>query len=193
MSISGNKQIWRSGNMLYPVPAVMVTSGIYPEKINVFTAAWAGTVCSDPAMTYVSIRPSRYSYELIKETGEFVINLTTRDLARACDTVGVISGRDKDKFTLCHLTPEKAEKVSAPLLLESPVNIECKVTQILPLGSHDMFLGEVLCVHVSESLLDKNGRLALEKADLITYSHGDYMTLGEKIGSFGYSVKKKSR
>lgn len=191
-----SKQTWRGGNMLYPVPPVLVTvgtfeEGIDPSSYNILTAAWTGTVCSDPAMTYVSIRPSRHSHAMIRETGEFVINLPTRKLAKAVDFVGVRSGKDMDKFAACSLTPEKAQFVKAPLLLESPVNLECQVTQVLPLGSHDMFLARIAAVHVDESLLNKKGSLDLKKADLITYSHGEYFTLGEAIGTFGWSVRKK--
>ncbi len=195
-SAENNKQIWRSGNMLYPLPAVMVSCGVYDggedtSRSNVFTAAWCGTVCSAPAMVYVSVRPSRYSHDIIRDSGEFVINLTTERLCAAADQAGVISGRDVDKFARLNLTPEKAQQVQCPLIKESPVNIECRVTQMIPLGSHDMFLAKVLCVHVDESLLDDKGRLALEKAKLITYSHGTYQSLGKALGTFGFSVRKR--
>lgn len=192
------KATWRPGNMLYPVPAVMVSCGHYENPgdeaaCNILTVAWTGTICSDPAMVYVSIRPSRHSYSMIKETGEFVINLTTSALARAMDYCGVRSGRDHSKFTEMNLTAQPAETIKAPLIAESPVNIECKVTQILPLGTHDMFLAEVKAVRVNEDLLDEAGKLQLEKAGLITYSHGTYHELGKALGTFGYSVKKKAK
>ena len=191
------KEIWKPGNMLYPVPAVMVSCGRYQQpgdeaNCNIITVAWTGTVCSDPAMTYVSVRPSRHSYDIIRETGEFVINLTTKQLTKAMDFCGVRSGRDLNKFEQMHLTPQAAETVQAPLIAESPVNLECKVTQIVPLGSHDMFLAEVKAVRVAENLLDETGRLNLNRAGLIAYSHGTYYELGKSIGKFGYSVQKKS-
>ncbi len=190
-----SKQIWRAGNMLYPVPAALVSVGRYEKagdekNCNMLTVAWTGTVCSSPAMTYISVRPERYSYPILKETGEFVINLTTVSLARVTDMLGVKTGAKTDKFQLSGLTAGKASVIHAPLIQESPVNIECQVTQVIPLGSHDMFLAEVKAVHVDESLLDEKGRLQLEKADLIAYSHGQYFALGKELGSFGYSVKK---
>ena len=190
------KAIWRPGNMLYPVPSVMVSCGTYEKpgdetNCNVLTVAWTGTICSDPAMVYISVRPSRHSHAIIKETGEFVINLTSAKLARAMDYCGVRSGRDHNKFKEMKLTPQNAETIKAPLIAESPVNIECKVTQILPLGSHDMFLAQVTAVRVNEDLLDETGRLMLEKAGLIAYSHGTYYELGKALGKFGYSVQKK--
>ena len=177
--------------MLYPLPAVMLSCGRPGEKPNIITVAWAGTICSDPAMVSVSIRPERYSYDIIKETKEFVINLTTKDLVYATDYCGVKSGRDVDKFKDMNLTAMSATKVSCPLIEESPVNIECKVKEIVKLGSHDMFVAEVLGVTVDEKLLDDKGKFDLRAADLISYSHGEYFTLGEKIGKFGYSVVKK--
>lgn len=186
-----SKQIWKSGNMLYPVPAVMVSCQRPGEKPNMVTIAWAGTVCSDPAMVSISIRPERHSYDIIKETGEFVINLTTKELTYATDYCGVKSGRDVDKFVQMHLTPTVSQTVKAPGIAESPVNIECKVKDIIKLGSHDMFLAEVTAVVVDESLLDETGKFHLNDAGLVAYSHGEYFELGEKIGKFGYSVKKK--
>ena len=190
------KAIWRPGNMLYPVPSVMVSCGTYEEpgdekNCNILTVAWTGTICSDPAMVYISVRPSRHSHSIIKETGEFVINLTTAPLTRAMDFCGVRSGRDHNKFTELKLTPQKAASIKSPLIAESPVNIECKVTQILPLGSHDMFLAEVTAVRVSEEFIDDTGRLMLEKSNLVSYSHGIYYELGKALGKFGYSVQKK--
>lgn len=185
------KEIWKSGNMLYPIPAVLVTAADGEGRDNVFTVAWTGTVCSDPAMVYVSVRPSRYSYDMIKETGEFVINLTTKDLAYAADYCGVKSGRDVDKFRAVKLTRENGKYVQAPLIKESPVNIECKVVDIIPCGTHDMFLAKVLCVHADKKYMDKSGKFDLEKANPIVYSHGQYYVTGEKLGKFGYSVSKK--
>ena len=208
------KQTWRAGNMLYPVPAVMVSCARKGEKPNIITVAWAGTVCSDPAMVSISVRKERYSHDIIKETGEysrfyqmaineteriiyetgeFVINLTTRKLARATDYCGVKSGRDVDKFADMHLTAAPSVKIEAPAIAESPVNIECKVKQVLELGSHDMFIAEVMAVNVDESLLDEKGTLHLSDADLIAYSHGRYYGLGDFIGKFGYSVQKPSK
>jgi flavin reductase (DIM6/NTAB) family NADH-FMN oxidoreductase RutF len=187
------KQYWNAGNMLYPIPAVMISCGKIDEKPNIITVAWAGTVCSSPAMVSISIRPERYSHDIIKETGEFVINLTTRKLLRACDYCGVKSGRDVDKFKEMKLTPLKSQKIDAPGIEESPVNIECKVTEIKPLGSHDMFIAEVVGVSIDEEYLDEKGKFHLNDTGLVTYSHGEYFTLGEKVGSFGYSVRKKDK
>ena len=184
------KDIWKPGTVIYPVPAVMVSCGTMEEK-NIITVAWTGTVNSDPAMTYVSIRPSRHSYNIIKERGEFVINLMTEKLAYACDYCGVKSGRDIDKFAEMKLTAKKGEKVDAPIIYESPVNIECKVKQIIPLGTHDMFLAEVVSVQVSDEYLDETGKFHFDKAKPICYSHGAYYGLGKKLGTFGYSVRKK--
>jgi len=161
------------------------------ENKNIITVAWTGTINSDPAMTYVSIRPSRHSYNIIREKGEFVINLVTEKLAYACDFCGVRSGRDMDKFEVMNLTAKKGEKVDAPIIYESPVNIECKVKQIIPLGTHDMFLAEVVSVQVSDEFLDETGKFHFDKAKPICYSHGAYYGLGKKLGTFGYSVKKK--
>ncbi len=186
------KQVWKPGNMLYPVPAVMVSCGRRGEKSNIVTVAWTGTVCSDPVMVSISLRPERYSYDIIKETGEFVINLTTRELARATDWCGVKSGREVDKFREMKLTEGKAMHLEcAPIIVESPVNLECRVTEILELGSHHMFLAEVAGVQVSEEYMDESGKFELNSTDLVAYSHGEYFVLGEKIGKFGYSVKKK--
>ena len=187
------KQYWNAGNMLYPIPAVMISCGRKDEKPNIITVAWAGTICSNPAMVSISIRPERYSYDIIKETGEFVINLTTRKLLRACDYCGVKSGRNVDKFKEMKLTPYESRNIFAPGIEESPVNIECKVTEVRPLGSHDMFIAEVVGVSIDDSFLDKDGKFHLNDTGLITYSHGEYFTLGEKVGSFGYSVRKKDK
>lgn len=186
-----SRQSWKPGNMLYPLPAVLVSTADKQGNRNVFTVAWTGTVCSDPAMLSISVRPERYSYHMIKETGEFVVNLTTKDLVFATDFCGVKSGRDIDKFKKMHLTPLEADQVSVPLIKESPVNIECRVTQTIPLGTHEMFLAKVLAVHADEAYMDQTGRFSLARANPIVYSHGEYFALGEKIGSFGYSVRKK--
>lgn len=188
-----SKQSWKPGNMLYPVPAVLVTCSDKEGNDNVLTVAWAGTVCSDPVMLSISVRKERYSHHMIKESGEFVVNLTTKELAGATDYCGVRSGRDQDKFTAMHLTKGKGEKVGAPIIMESPVNIECKVKQVLELGSHDMFLAEVVNVQVSEEYMDEKGSFHLNDADLLAYSHGEYYSLGEKLGNFGYSVRKSVR
>ena len=191
MENKNGKELWKPGNMLYPIPAVMVSCQRKGEKPNIITVAWAGNVCSSPAMLSISVRKERYSYDILKETGEFVVNLTNRKLAAATDWCGVRSGKDYDKFKEMHLTPQESRFVSAPGIAESPVNIECKVKNILELGSHDMFVAEVLGVTVDEKLLDNKGKFDLRAADLISYSHGEYFTLGEKIGKFGYSVTKK--
>ena len=178
--------------MLYPLPAVMVSCGREGEKPNIITVAWAGTICSDPAMVSISVRPNRYSYDIIRETGEFVINLTTKKLVKATDYCGVRSGRDVDKFAEMHLTPGKAEHPKyAPTIEESPVNIECSVTEVKELGTHHMFLAEVLGVTVDEAYMNENGRFELNSTGLVAYSHGTYFALGEELGTFGYSVRKK--
>lgn len=188
-----SKQFWKPSNMLYPLPAVMVSCARGGEKPNILTLAWVGTICSDPVMVSISVRPERYSYNIIKETKEFVINLTTEELARATDYCGVRSGKDVDKYKEMKLTPQPSQKIKAPGIAESPVNIECKVKEIVPLGSHHMFIAEVVGVNVDEDLLDEKGRLDLRKAKLLTYSHGEYMSLGRKLGKFGYSVQKRKK
>lgn len=187
------KQSWKPGNMLYPLPAVLVSVADNKGGQNVFTVAWTGTICSDPPMVSISVRPERYSYHMIQETGEFVINLTTESLAFATDYCGVKSGRDVDKFREMNLTPIPAEKVKAPLIKESPVNIECRVTEVKKLGTHDLFLAEVAAVHADEAYMDENGRFSLTEARPLVYSHGTYFSLGRELGSFGYSVKKKNK
>lgn len=178
--------------MLYPIPAVMVSCQRGDERPNIITVAWAGNVCSTPAMLSISVRKQRYSYDIIKETGEFVVNLTSGKLTKACDWCGVRSGRDYDKFKEMNLTPQPSTKISAPGIAESPVNIECKVHSCIELGTHDLFIAEVLCVTVDDKFMDDKGRFDLGKADLVAYSHGEYFSLGEKLGKFGYSVAKKS-
>lgn len=185
------KQSWKPGNMLYPVPAVMVSCKRADERPNIITVAWAGTVCSDPAMISISVRPERYSHDIIADSGEFVVNLVTEKLAKICDWCGVRSGGDHDKFRENKLTEFKSEFMDTPAIAESPVNIYCKVVKTERLGSHDMFIGEVKGVTVDESYMDEKGRFALEACGLITYSHGEYYALGKKLGKFGYSVKKK--
>lgn len=181
---------FKPGTFLYPLPAVMVTSGDM-DNSNILTVAWTGIVSSDPATTYVSIRKERHSYNLIKQNMEFCINLTTEDLAYATDYVGVKSGRDIDKFKTLNLSKEKATIVKCPMIKESPVTIECKVIEIKEMGSHDMFLAEIVAVNVDEKYMDENNRFDMDKCNIIAYSHGQYYTLGKKLGKFGFSVKKK--
>lgn len=185
------KQTWKGSTLLNPEPPVLVSCGSM-EASNLITIGWTGTICTQPSMVSISVRPERYSYQLIKDSGEFVINLPTRKLVRAVDWCGVKSGRDYDKFAEMKLTPLPASTVSCPILAESPVNLECQVTQVIPLGSHDLFLAKVTAVDVDEALLDEKGKLCLERADLIVYSHGEYFSLGKQLGTFGYSVRKKA-
>ena len=186
------RQVWKGSTLLNPEPPVLVSCGS-PEKPNLITVGWCGTICTQPPMVSISVRPERYSHHLIRESGEFVINLPTERLTRAVDWCGVKSGRDNDKFAAMHLTALPAAKVGTVLLEQSPVNLECRVTQCIPLGSHDLFLAEVVAVDVDESLLDENGKLCLNRAKLIVYSHGEYLALGRRLGKFGYSVRKKPR
>ncbi len=179
--------------MLYPLPAVMVSVKRPDEKPNIITVAWTGTICSSPAMVSVSIRKERYSYDILKETGEFVINLATRELVHAMDYCGVRSGRDVDKYKEMNLTELPSKVVDVPGIQESPVNIECRVTEIKPLGTHDLFLAEVVNVTIEDRYMNKNGKFELNQAGLITYSHGEYFELGKKVGSFGYSVRKQKK
>lgn len=186
------KQTWKPGNMLYPLPAVMVSTADKAGNSNILTIAWTGTVCTNPPMAYISVRPERYSYHMIRESGEFVINLTTKKLARAADYCGVRSGKDVDKWKECHLTRGTATTLKyAPVIEESPVQIECRVKSIQELGSHHMFLAEVTAVQVDESYMDAKGKFDLNRTGLIAYSHGEYLDLGKKLGTFGYSVRKK--
>ena len=182
---------WKPGNMVYPLPAVMVSCADKEGNSNIITVAWTGTVCTNPPMAYISVRPERHSYKMIRETGEFVINLTTKDLAFATDFCGVRSGKDVDKFFEMKLTKESASVVSAPMIGESPVNIECRVTEVKELGSHHMFLADVVAVHVDDKYMNENQKFELGKARPLAYSHGEYYDLGELLGTFGYSVKKK--
>lgn len=188
-----SKQIWKPGTMLYPVPAVMVSCGDIDNEKNILTIAWTGTINSDPAMTYISVRPSRHSYNIIKNSGEFIINVTTEELAFATDFCGVRSGKDIDKFAQMNLTPEKASFVKCPAIKESPINIECKVKDIIPLGTHDMFISEIVSVMADKKYIDENGRFNFEASKPICYSHGEYYGLGKYIGKFGYSVEKKNK
>lgn len=188
------KQDWKPGTMIYPLPAALISCGSNPEEQNIFTVSWLGTICSDPPMCYISVRPSRYSHDIIKRNGEFVINLTTEVLARATDWCGVRSGRDYNKFLEMKLTPGKATIVHAPVIEESPVCIECRVKEVIPLGSHDMFIADVVNVRADEQFLDsETGRFDMQKAGLLAYSHGHYYALGKKIGKFGWSVQKNRK
>ena len=186
-----SRQFWKPGNMLYPLPAVMVSCQRPGEKPNIITLAWVGTVNSDPPMVSISVRPGRYSYDIIRETGEFVINLTTESLVKATDYCGVRSGRDVDKYKEMGLTPCESKEINVPGIAESPVCMECRVKQEIPLGSHTMFIAEVVAVSVDEKYMNETGKFSLDQTGLIAYSHGEYLTLGDKIGSFGYSVRKK--
>lgn len=185
------KQTWKGGNMLYPLPVVMVSVTDGKGNDNIITVAWAGTICTNPPMLSISVRPERYSHQMLMETGEFVVNLTTEKLAYATDYCGVRSGRDTDKFSDMKLTKEKAEFVRAPMIAEAPVCLECRVKEVRHLGSHDLFLAEVLAVHADEAYMDEKKKFHLEWAKPIVYSHGEYLATGKKIGTFGYSVKKK--
>ena len=188
-----SKQLWKPGTMIYPLPAVMVSCGDSADNYNIITIAWTGTLCSEPPMCYVSVRKNRHSYSLIERTKSFVINLTTTQLARETDWCGVKSGKDFRKFIETNLTPVKADFVNAPMIAESPMNIECKVIEINELGSHDVFIAEVVAVHADEKYIHpKTGAFDMEQADLLAYSHGNYYALGKKIGHFGFSVKKKN-
>lgn len=186
-----SKQVWKPSTMLNPVPVVMVTCADSEGKANIITLAWAGTINSEPPMLSISVRKERYSYELIKKKGQFAVNLTTRDLVRATDLCGVKSGRDMDKFELTGLTAQKASIIDVPIIKESPVSLECVVEKTLELGSHDVFISKIVAVQAEEALLNEKGKLELEKAGLICFSHGKYWSLGEELGFFGYSVAKR--
>lgn len=185
------KQTWKGSTLLAPLPATLVTCGTL-DAPNVFTVAWTGIINTQPPKTYISVRPERFSYPLIRQSGEFVINITTRKLLRAVDFCGVRSGRDVDKFALCNLTAEPASQLTCPMLAESPLSLECRVTDVLELGSHHMMLADIVAVNADESLLAENGKLQLNHADLIAFAHGAYYELGRQLGTFGYSVAKKS-
>lgn len=185
---------FKPGTMIYPLPAVLVTCGDSDDNYNVFTAAWTGTICTDPPMCYISVRPERHSYHIIERTGEFVLNLTTKNLAYVTDWCGVKSGRDNNKFHELHLSTEAAQIVKAPLLAESPLNIECQVVEKKTLGSHDMFIANVVAIDADDKYIDKGtGAFQLNHAQPIAYSHGKYYSLGEKLGGFGFSVKKEKK
>lgn len=185
-----SRQTWKPGTLVNPVPAVLITCKD-DQKENVFTVAWTGTICSDPAMTYISVRKERYSYDIIKNSGLFCINLTTEELAYATDYCGVKSGKNENKFKSLNLETEKASQIDVPIIKKSPVVIECKVEEIKELGSHDMFIARVIAVDVDEKYIDENGRFDMQKCKLMAYSHGHYYSLGEQLGKFGFSVKKK--
>lgn len=187
-----SKLKWKPGTMVYPLPPVMVSCGDMKSS-NILTVAWTGIICTEPAMTYVSIRKERHSYNMIKDSGEFVINLTSAELAKVVDFCGVRSGKDIDKFKTCDLTKEAACEISAPMIKECPINIECKVKEIKELGSHDMFIAEIVAVNVDDRYLDETGRFNMEACNLLAYSHGEYYALGEKLGKFGFSVEKKKK
>ena len=184
---------FKPGNMLYPVPAVMVSCGDFDGRSNIITIAWTGTVCSDPPMVSISVREERFSYDIIRRTGEFVINLVSEEMTAAMDTCGVRSGRDYDKWDLCRLKKERADHVKCPMVAGSPVQIECRVVSDTNLGSHHMFVAAVEAVHVDDQYLDAKGRLDLGAARLVAYSHGTYHALGKKLGTFGFSVRKKKK
>ena len=187
-----SKVQWKGGTFIYPIPAVMVSCGTM-EKSNIITVARTGILNTNPAMCFISVRPERYSHDIIKENGEFAINLTTRQLAYATDWCGVKSGRDVDKFKEMKLTKEKANIISVPLIKESPVSVECKVKEIVPLGSHDMFVAEIVAIDADEKYINEKGAFDISKCDLIAYANGGYYPLESKIGKFGYSVQKKSK
>ena len=191
-TLTYHTQQWKPGTLIYPVPAVLISCGEPEEEYNMLTVAWVGTICTNPAMCYISVRPERHSYDIIKRTKSFVINLTSEDMARATDWCGVRSGKDYNKFKEMHLTPQKAQKVAAPIILESPLSIECEVLEIKELGSHHMFIANVVNVQADERFIDPvTDEFRLSDAKLIAYSHGHYYKLGEEIGKFGWSVRKK--
>ena len=187
------KQNFKPGTMIYPLPAVLVSCGATPDEYNVLTVSWTGTICSNPPMCYVSIRPERSSYDIIKRTGAFVINLTNRDLEYATDFCGVKSGRECNKFEMAKLTPQKSEFVDAPIILEAPVSIECRVVDVKPLGSHDMFIAEVVNVVVDDSYMQENGQLDMAAMNLLAYNHGQYFDVSNPRGFFGWSIRKKKK
>lgn len=184
------KQTWKPGNMLNPVPAVMVTVADKEKNANIITVAWTGTVCTNPPMVSISVRPERHSYHMIEETGEFVINLVTDELVKACDYCGVVSGKDVNKWEKMKLTPFAVANCKIPAIQESPVNIACKVVEKKELGSHTMFLAEVLSVTVEDTHMNETGKFLINELGLVMYSHGEYFSMGEKLGKFGYSIKK---
>ncbi len=194
ISPSGEKTAWKPGTMIYPLPAALISCGATPDEYNVLTASWVGTICSNPPMCYVSIRPERHSHPIIERNMAFVINLTTEELARVTDWCGVRSGKDYDKFAECGLTPVPSDKVAAPYIKEAPMSIECNVREVLHLGSHDMFIADVEGVLADNAYIDaETGAFDMEKAGLLVYTHGHYYKTGEPIGKFGWSVEKKRK
>lgn len=193
VAIPAGRELWKPGNMLYPLPVVMVSCGRPGERPNIITVAWTGTVCSDPVMLSISVRKERYSHQILKDTKEFVVNLVTENLVYATDYCGVKSGRDVDKFKETKLTPSSSCRIQTPGIQESPVSLECQIKQVTELGSHDLFLAEVVAVTVDKSYIDENGKFHLNDTGLVAYSHGEYFLLGEKLGKFGYSVQKKGK
>ena len=188
-----SKQSWKPGTLIYPLPAVLVTTGATPEEYNMLTIAWTGTICTDPPMCYISVRKERHSYDIIRRTGEFCINLTTEDMAHATDWCGIRSGRNEDKWKATGLTPMTNPHVSAPIIAESPLSICCRVREVKELGSHDMFIADVVGVEADDRFIDpETGKFSLDKANPIVYSHGEYYSLGKLIGHFGWSVRKKT-
>jgi flavin reductase (DIM6/NTAB) family NADH-FMN oxidoreductase RutF len=188
------KQNWKPGTLVYPVPAVLVSCGATPDEYNILTVAWVGTICSNPAMCYISVQKIRHSYDIIKRNGEFVINLTNEDLAQATDWCGVKSGKNVDKFREMHLTPLPAQVVKAPIIAESPLSIECRIKEIVPLGSHDMMIANVVNIQADDKYIDpQTGAFKMQDAKLIAYSHGHYYKLGEEIGKFGWTVQKRKK
>lgn len=188
------KQHWKPGNMIYPLPAIMVSCGQQPQDYNIITVSWVGTLCTNPPLCYISVRPERHSFDLIKDSGEFVLNLTTAQLAFATDWCGVRSGKDYNKFEEMELTPGKSLQVSAPTIEECPINIECKIIETKPLGSHVMFMAEVVNVQADDTYINpKTGAFDMQKAGLLCYAHGKYYAMGELLGSFGWSVKRKKK
>ena len=188
-----SKEAWKPGTLIYPLPAVLVSCGATPEEYNMLTIAWTGTVCTNPPMCYISVRKERHSYDIIRRTGEFAINLTTEEMSRATDWCGVRSGKDNNKWEATGLTPMENEYISAPIIAESPLSICCKVREVVELGTHDMFIADVVAVEADEGLFDSKGALHMEKADLCAYVHGAYFSLGKKIGNFGFSAVKKKK
>lgn len=187
------KQSWKPGTLIYPLPAVLVSCGATPEEYNLLTIAWTGTICTDPPMCYISVRKERHSYDIIRRTGEFAINLTTEAMARATDWCGIRSGRNENKWEATGLTPMANNHISAPIIAESPLSICCKVRQVMELGTHDMFIADVVGIEADERYIDpETGKFSLDKASPIVYSHGEYYTLGKLIGHFGWSVRKKT-
>ena len=186
------KQKWKGGALLAPVPTAMVTCSD-GERDNVLTIGWTGILCTHPPKTYISVRPSRHSYEMIKKSGEFAINLTTKDLVRAADWCGVHTGAKVDKFERCCLHKEPANEIACPLLAESPISLECRVTDVIKLGTHDMFIADIVAVDVDDDLVDEDGKLHMERAGLVAYAHGIYYELGRQLGSFGFAVAKKKK